>query len=213
MARRDPALRDTRERILAAALEVFGEVGYVTASLEDVAARAGLTKGAVYYWFRDKGDLAADLQRQLLERLRRRTAEAYSPDDSTRTVLKRSFEAFLDGLQDVGEARFLLRDSWAIPDLDVGGRAAHEAAVDDVRALLERGMRRGDIAAGDAEAAARVILGAFAEATLYMLTTERRADAVVAVHRVIDAFSTPSKEIGLAGRVQGEARQRQKLEV
>lgn len=205
MARRDPAVRDTRERILAAALDVFGEVGYVAAGLEDVAARAGLTKGAIYYWFRDKSDLAADLQRQLLDRLRRRAAEAYSPGGSTGVILNRTFEAFLDGLQDAGEARFLLRDSWAIPDLDVGGRAAHEAAVADVRVLLEHGMRRGDVVAGDAEATARVILGAFAEATLYVLTTERRVDAVAAVHRVIEAFTTSPREVALPAGPQAAA--------
>ena len=51
-----PAL-DTRGRILAAASRVFARHGYNGASLDHVAAEAGLTKGAVYWHFASKGDL------------------------------------------------------------------------------------------------------------------------------------------------------------
>ena len=65
VSRRAPAVRDTKERVLSAALEVFTERGYQAATIEEIAERAGMTKGAVYYWFRDKVDLASDLQGQL----------------------------------------------------------------------------------------------------------------------------------------------------
>lgn len=51
------ALADTRTRILAAAAGVFAEYGYAGATLEQVAAAAGLTKGAVYWHFSGKSDL------------------------------------------------------------------------------------------------------------------------------------------------------------
>jgi AcrR family transcriptional regulator len=47
----------TRELLLDAAIEVFAQRGYHGASLEDVAATAGFTKGAVYSNFETKGDL------------------------------------------------------------------------------------------------------------------------------------------------------------
>jgi len=47
----------TRERLLAAAVEVFVEQGYEGARLQDIARTAGLTTGAVYANFRDKGEL------------------------------------------------------------------------------------------------------------------------------------------------------------
>jgi AcrR family transcriptional regulator len=43
--------------IVAAALETFVERGYAAAKLEDVARRAGVSKGTVYLYFRDKEDL------------------------------------------------------------------------------------------------------------------------------------------------------------
>jgi AcrR family transcriptional regulator len=47
----------TRDRLLAAAIEVFVEQGYEGARLQDIARAAGLTTGAVYANFRGKSEL------------------------------------------------------------------------------------------------------------------------------------------------------------
>ncbi len=49
--------QDTYSRILAAARQVFAEQGYLGATLDEVAASAGLTKGAIYWHFASKSDL------------------------------------------------------------------------------------------------------------------------------------------------------------
>ena len=49
--------RQTREHLLAAAADVFAERGFHEATLEQVAAAAGFTKGAVYSNFAGKEDL------------------------------------------------------------------------------------------------------------------------------------------------------------
>jgi AcrR family transcriptional regulator len=51
----------SRERILGAALEVFAEKGYEAASISDVTARAGVSRGLVSYYFASKHQLAAEL--------------------------------------------------------------------------------------------------------------------------------------------------------
>jgi AcrR family transcriptional regulator len=45
---------DTRTKLLDAAAEVFSEKGYANASMDDVAAAAGMTKGALYWNFDSK---------------------------------------------------------------------------------------------------------------------------------------------------------------
>lgn len=50
--------RRTREQILAAAAATFEEVGYAAARLDDIARDAQVTKGALYFHFRSKADLA-----------------------------------------------------------------------------------------------------------------------------------------------------------
>ncbi|MFB9965374.1 TetR/AcrR family transcriptional regulator [Sinosporangium siamense] len=47
----------TRKALLHAALEVFAERGFNGASLADITARAGVTRGAAYHHFRDKSAL------------------------------------------------------------------------------------------------------------------------------------------------------------
>lgn len=51
----------SRERILAAALEVFAEKGYEAASISDVTQRAEVSRGLVTYYFASKQRLAAEL--------------------------------------------------------------------------------------------------------------------------------------------------------
>jgi AcrR family transcriptional regulator len=65
---RSRELRGTaRERLLDAALEEFRERGYAAASLQSIAARAGLTKGAVYWSFKGKEDLFLTLVDERLD--------------------------------------------------------------------------------------------------------------------------------------------------
>ncbi|NLG84234.1 MAG: TetR/AcrR family transcriptional regulator [Firmicutes bacterium] len=67
---------DKREKILQAAAEVFGIAGFHEARIEEIAERAGIGKGTIYLYFKDKQELyLAMLQYQLasmVERLRLR---------------------------------------------------------------------------------------------------------------------------------------------
>ncbi len=50
--------KDARpEEIIAAALDLFVERGFATTRLDDVAARAGVSKGTLYLYFENKEDL------------------------------------------------------------------------------------------------------------------------------------------------------------
>src|ERR1035441_2276195 len=51
---RRPGRAAVRRRLLDAALEVFAEYGFASANLDQVAAAAGLTKGAIYSNFTSK---------------------------------------------------------------------------------------------------------------------------------------------------------------
>ncbi len=68
MARRTKEeAQETRVRILDAAEEVFHEKGVANASLEDIAAAAEVTRGAIYWHFKDKAELFdAMMQRVVL---------------------------------------------------------------------------------------------------------------------------------------------------
>jgi AcrR family transcriptional regulator len=84
-----------RQAILKAALSVFAAHGFEAARLDDVAARAGVAKGTLYLYFRDKGALFEALVRNavspLLEHMRQVAA---APDISPLRALETFFAVF-----------------------------------------------------------------------------------------------------------------------
>jgi AcrR family transcriptional regulator len=80
-----PRREDVRRRLLEAALAVFTERGYDRASLEQVAALAGFSKGAVYSNFTSKNELfLALMDQQVRARITHaRDALQHPPQDAS----------------------------------------------------------------------------------------------------------------------------------
>lgn len=57
--------QETRDRIIKAAIDVFYEKGVGKATLENIAASAGMTRGAIYWHFKNKTDLFSALHDQM----------------------------------------------------------------------------------------------------------------------------------------------------
>jgi AcrR family transcriptional regulator len=55
---------DRPEQIIKAALQVFGECGLANARLQDIAERAGVSKGTIYLYFPNKEELFREMIRQ-----------------------------------------------------------------------------------------------------------------------------------------------------
>jgi AcrR family transcriptional regulator len=53
--------RDTKSRLCALALQLFAEQGYEKTSLREIAERLGVTKAALYYYFKSKEDIVRSL--------------------------------------------------------------------------------------------------------------------------------------------------------
>jgi AcrR family transcriptional regulator len=91
-----------RERLLDAAAAVFAERGYRAASVDDVAAAAGVTKGAVYWNFEGKEDLFLAL---IEERVDRRSHELIGLTESapreveTAPLVSRGISSLVDEQQ------------------------------------------------------------------------------------------------------------------
>ncbi|WIX99709.1 TetR family transcriptional regulator [Amycolatopsis mongoliensis] len=85
--RRRPSRAETRRRIIDAATAVFARQGIAATSLNDIAAEAGLTKGAVYSNFTGRDDLVLTIMEEhMVERMDRATtvfAELADLDEAT----------------------------------------------------------------------------------------------------------------------------------
>ena len=188
MARRHPKGMETRDRIMTVALDLFAVRGYAAVTMEEIAEAAGVTKGAVYYWFSDKDDLGRDLQRELYERFTAAAVAEFDPDGDIVANMRYAFDTFLRELGTLEKARFFLRDAWTIPALDEGGRRDQQIALELVQGVLAAAIDRGDIVALDPEALARVLVGAWVEATLHVLTTGERRPTVAVIEHLLESL-------------------------
>src|SRR5574339_1300356 len=83
--------QETRSRILDAAERVFHEKGVAHASLEDIAAAAEVTRGAIYWHFKDKAELFdAMMQRVVLPAEDMLEHAECSGDDDPLQLLRRA---------------------------------------------------------------------------------------------------------------------------
>ncbi|NGO07015.1 TetR/AcrR family transcriptional regulator [Streptomyces sp. HC44] len=64
MRRTAAAAAETREAVMNAALEVFAEKGWAATTLDEVARRAGVTRGAVYHHGHDKRSLLVSVLKE-----------------------------------------------------------------------------------------------------------------------------------------------------
>ncbi len=91
MARRTKEeAEQTKSAILDSALELFYEKGFARTTFDEIAKRINLTKGAVYWHFRNKADLLAELMRRKFTEKDRQTWED-KPEITTLEQLRDSF--------------------------------------------------------------------------------------------------------------------------
>lgn len=75
--------RETRQALLRAAADVFAEKGLHGARLDEIAARAGVTKGAIYSHFDGRDDLLVQALRSSFRSLQLMQVAAQAPDLAT----------------------------------------------------------------------------------------------------------------------------------
>ncbi len=78
-----------RERIVAAAAELFERHGYRLASISEVARRAGIAKGTVYLYFPSKGDLLLAVMMRESTSLYERMEPILGPEQDPKERLRR----------------------------------------------------------------------------------------------------------------------------
>lgn len=84
----------TRHKILDAAEEVFGELGYYETSISEITRRAGVAQGTYYIYFHSKRTIFEELIRDIGERLRADMRAAIAGAPNRLEVERCGFRAF-----------------------------------------------------------------------------------------------------------------------
>ena len=111
MRRKAEQAQATREAILKVARAVFTERGYDDAANDEIAERAGVTRGALYHHFRDKKDVFALCYEILQREVQQKVLAAVSAEADTWKRLVRACEAYLEASLDPAVQRIVLLDA------------------------------------------------------------------------------------------------------
>lgn len=86
---------ETKKAIALAALDTFCEKGYSKTTFDEIAKRINLTKGAVYWHFRNKADILSDLIRKSFEISRLQLSKEIPVIDSLDTLRRYMLQEML----------------------------------------------------------------------------------------------------------------------
>jgi AcrR family transcriptional regulator len=184
--------RETRAAVLLAAARVFDELGYAGASIDQIAQEGGLTKGALYFHFESKADLALAVVNANYEIWVRLQAEIGSrglpPLEQISTVVRDLAVCFRDDVVIRGGMR-LNGDRKAIP---VTLPVPYSDWIDYFRPLLARAQDQDTIRADiDLDVLSRVIVSGLSGAQLVSERLTDREDVVERVDEWWDAYMLP----------------------
>lgn len=182
-----PRRADARAALLHAAAEVFAERGFRDASVDEVAERAGYSKGAVYWHFEGKDDLFVTLLEERVDRPTREMIELLESASPEQDMGPEASRRFVDLLRSERELLLLEHEYWSRALRDPALRARYASRRAELRAALARalGLRVEHLGrpVGEApvEAMATVIMG---------------LSAGLARDRLIDPEAVPDELLG-----------------
>jgi len=152
---------ERRSQILRAARGVFIEKGYLAARVDDVAKRAGLSKGAVYFYFSSKRELFLALvneEHEATYSFLEQAEEDARPASVKLVDLGQKYLDYFAGLKSPPRFFLMMREQ-GIRDDEVREecQAVHERFVDAAARILAEGMAEGSFRVADPHTLAQML--------------------------------------------------------
>lgn len=194
-ARRAAQAAATRAALVDAARRLFVEKGFHATGTEEVVAEAGVgTRGALYHHFADKQALFEAAFIAVEEDLVMEAAKNLAdPADGALNQLRQGLIGFLDASLTPHVQRILLIDGPAVLGWLRWRELESRYGLGAIRAMLERAVGEGDLAAGQpVDALAHVLLAAADETALFIANApDQRAardQGVQALNALLDGL-------------------------
>jgi AcrR family transcriptional regulator len=177
--------------LLDAALNVFFEKGFAAARLEDIAARAGVSKGTVYLYFNSKDDVFDALVRAIpqanVEQVRALASDPAIPADEMLGRVLRFIGMFLRDERMIKFPRLIVGEAGNFPKLaETYKREVIERGRNILSSLIERGVREGRFREVDPQYAAYAALAPLLFTAIWRTTFEQFDPAALDAERFIE---------------------------
>ena len=182
----------TTAALVDSARELFARDGYDAISLDAVAARAGVTKGAVYHHFAGKRQLFEAVFGREIEHVTAPLVAAYSRKKDPWDAFKAASAAFLDECLDPGVQRIVLLDAPAAIGWD-GIRRLEAPLLDLMELAISRAVDAGRIERRPPGPLAHFLFGATCEVAMIVARADdqkmAQRQAVAEIGRVLDSLA------------------------
>jgi len=183
--RRLEMMEANRAKLIQAARKAFAEKGYAAASMDELTAEVGLTRGALYHNFGDKRGLLAAIVNQMDDEMASRAQEIGAQAENDWEGLLAEGAAYIQMALDPEVQRIVLLDGPAFLG-DPSQWPSQNSCLQATKQTVERLIAQGILKPVDAEAAARLLNGAALNAALWIAASEDPKDVLP---KAIEAFS------------------------
>ncbi len=183
--RRAETMEENRAKLISAARKAFAEKGFAAASMDELTASVGLTRGALYHNFGDKQGLLAAVVAQVDSEIALRAKEqAASAGDGWNRLLAEGI-AYIEMALDPEVQRIVLLDGPAFLG-DPSRWPSQNACLEATHRALHEMVNGGILKPVDIEAAARLLNGAALNAALWVAASD---NPEVTLAKVTQAFT------------------------
>jgi AcrR family transcriptional regulator len=190
----------TRASLVQAARELFGEQGYVDTSLDEIVARAGVTKGAVYHHFDGKEGLFRVVFEQVHTQVTDQAAAEFLGPDSWKALLD-GCALWIDAHLDPAVRTIALQDARAVLGWDEVRGIENRFGAVALRGALRKAMHAGVLEQRPLRPLALLLMGALGEGCLYIAESnepdEARREVLALITDMLSAFRV-AKDPGVA---------------
>jgi AcrR family transcriptional regulator len=157
---------DTRAQLIQAGRELFAERGYAGVGTEEIVARAGVTRGALYHHFEDKKDLFRAVHEELERDLATSIGEQIAGVEDPWEALVRGVRGFLDASTDPALMRIALVDAPVVLGWQEWREIDARYSLGLVSLGLQNAMDRGLLRRQEVRPLAHLLLGSITEAAM-----------------------------------------------
>jgi AcrR family transcriptional regulator len=187
---RTEQIAGTRAAIVSSARRLFGSRGYAATSIDEVAAAARVTKGAVYHHFGSKEALFRAVYDEV-EAEAQRIDEGDLPREAGPVeLILYGVQHYLDAALDPEVQRITLIDAPAVLGPEPDGPADEHPGHQALRALIAGAVEAGTIRSVDPDALAHLISGACLQAGVLIARADDHAAARRRVGATLDVMIT-----------------------
>ncbi|MDK4218804.1 TetR/AcrR family transcriptional regulator [Pantoea agglomerans] len=183
--RRAETMEENRAKLIAAARKAFAEKGFAAASMDELTASVGLTRGALYHNFGDKKGLLAAVVAQVDGEMAQQAKAAASGVSDAWEKLVAEGIAYIRMAMDAEVQRIVLRDGPAFlgdPSQWPSQNSCLEATRETITRLIDSGIMK----PVDADAAAHLLNSAALSAALWVASS---SEPEKALPKMIDVFT------------------------